>query len=77
MPKTNRVKLPMADGEPFIETCEQAASEGDADFIARSVPKLRRYVALYHRRICELSGLQQRAREIIEKHEPPAERMRG
>ncbi len=67
-------KLPFQDGESFIEKMEQAAQEGEADLIKENIPKLRQIVHLYQERALELAKLQLRARTILEKHEPPADK---
>jgi len=66
-------KLPFQDGERFIETCEKAVQEGNADFISQNLPMLRKLIGQYQDRAYELAQLQQRARVIVDQHEPSAE----
>ena len=64
------VRLPSQ--RDLLHTCDKAVAEGNPDFIAKSLPKLKRYVAMYQERIFQLAQAQQRARELIEQHEQPA-----
>jgi hypothetical protein len=65
-------QLPIDSGEAFIAQLEQAVMDGDADFIDKNIPSLRQLIARYQDRIFELAKLQQRAREVLEQHEPSA-----
>ena len=71
--KYKRKPLPIADGTAFIKTMEQAVAEGNPDFIAANLPKLREYIRMYQDRVHQLSLIQFRARSIIDQHEPSAE----
>jgi hypothetical protein len=76
--KYKRKPLPIADGTAFLKTLEQAVEEGDADLIAANLPKLKRYISMYQDRIYQLAKVQQRARDILNQHEPSAEeRLKG
>jgi hypothetical protein len=68
------VKLPFQDGEPFIETCEKAIEAGDADFIEANMDRLEDLISGFQDRIYQLTKLQQRAREVRDRHEPSAEK---
>ena len=74
MGKHKRKPLPVMDGVPFLETCEQAIVDGNAGFISANLAKVRRFVVMYQNRIYQLSPIQFRARGIIEQHEPSAEK---
>ncbi len=67
-------KLPFRDGEPFIETCEKAAEAGDADFIEMNMDRLEELIARFQDRVYQLTKLQQRAREVRDRHEPSAKK---
>ena len=73
MGKHKRKPLPVLDGVAFLQTCEQAIEDGNADYVSVSLPKLKTYVSMYQDRIYQLSQIQFRARSIIEQHEPSAE----
>ena len=78
MSKYKRKPLPVFDGVAFIETLEQAVEDGNAEFISKSLPKLKRYISLHQDRVYQLSQIQFRARTIYEQHEPAAEdRLKG
>ena len=64
-----RAHLPSQDGEPFIAKLEEAQADGDADFVEPNMPRLEQMIALYQERIFEIARLQQRAREIRDRHE--------
>ena len=64
------VRLPSQ--RDLLHTCDKAIAEGNPDFIAKALPKLKRYVALYQERSYQLAQVQQRARELIEQHKPAA-----
>ncbi len=67
-------KLPFQDGEPFIETCEKASEAGDADFIEANMDRLEDLIARFQDRVYQLTKLQQRAREVRDRHEPSAKK---
>jgi len=76
--KYKRKPLPIADGVAFLKTLEQAVSEGNADMIAANLPKLKEYISMYQERIYQLALAQQRARDILNQHEPSAaDRLKG
>jgi hypothetical protein len=78
MGKNKRKPLPTGDGMAFIETLEQAITDGDADLISANLPKLKRFISMYQDRIFQLSQIQFRACTIIEQHEPSAaDRLKG
>jgi hypothetical protein len=68
------VKLPFQDGVPFIETCKKAIEAGDADFIEANMDRLEELIARFQDRSYQLAKLQQRAREIRDRHEPSAQK---
>ena len=70
----NMTKLPFQDGEPFIETCEKAVEAGDADFLEANMDRLEELIARFQDRVYELTKLQQRARDVRDRHEPSAEK---
>ena len=52
--KYKRKPLPIADGTAFIETLEQGVAEGNPDFIAANLPKLKRCISMHQDRIHQL-----------------------
>lgn len=67
-------RLPMCDGELFIAKLEAAMEDNDCAFIEANMPRLEKLIAFYQDRSYELAKLQQRARVIRDRHEPPASR---
>ena len=67
-------KLPPNDGRAFISGPEAMHGENETDFIEANMPTLERFVRQYQHRIYDLVKLQQRARGIRGRHEPPAEK---
>ena len=76
MSKYQPVKLPLADGLPFIETVEKAlaAEMPDTRYIDEVIPKLEKLAEQYQTRIFQLAQLQFRVRTILDQHEPPADK---
>ena len=59
---------PYTSGEHFIEALEKSQDEGNFDHVEANIPRLVELVARLQDQTFELIQLQQRARELLERH---------